>query len=338
VENIRSFAIAVSLILGLLFAGTVGYSLIEGLPPLEALYMTVITASTVGFQEVPAGGLTAPGRVFTVFVIVFAIAIGTYGIGTIFAFLIEGRLRHAIRRKRMEKSIQKLVDHYVVCGMGKTGWEVVSELERIQVPYVAIDTDETKVEKLLNLYPRARAMVGNAMEEGVLESANIREARAVICALPDDADNIVAVLTARGLKIDLLVISRGVDEESVRKLKRAGADQVILPAQIAGIRMASFAVRPHVCDFLDFVTRGQDVTLRLEELYLAPHLKLVGKRLRDSQIREVSDAIVIGIRSEGQMKINPGVDTVLESGDTIILLGDEGQLRELYSFLGVERG
>ncbi|MFH1680234.1 MAG: potassium channel protein [Candidatus Eisenbacteria bacterium] len=336
-DSTRSFTIAVSLLAGLLVVGTLGYVLIEGLQPLDALYMTVITASTVGFQEVKPGGLSPPGKIFTLFVIVSAIAIGTFGISSIAGFIVEGRLRHVLRRRRMEKKIRDLEDHYVVCGIGKTGWEVVSEMERVGVPYVAIDTEEAKIAQLLEAFPRALTIVGNAMEEHVLEEARIASARAVICALPADADNIVAVLTARGLKLDLLVISRGVDEESVRKLKRAGADQVILPAQIAGARMASFAVRPHVCDFLDFVTRGQDLTLRLEELVLSHHSPLIGKMLRESRIREVSNAMVIGILKKTGMMINPPVETVLEAGNTLILLGDERQLANLYQHLGVER-
>lgn len=321
---------------GLLVVGTGGYCLIEHLSILDGLYMTVITAATVGFEE-PGDGLSKAGRLFTVFVIVGAVAVGTYGIGSIFAFIVEGRLRHVLRRRRMEKKISELTDHYVVCGIGRTGWEVVSEIERIGVPYVAIDSSEEKTDRLREAFPKALTLVGNAMEEHVLEEANIRDARAVICALPDDADNIVAVLTARGLKIDLLVISRGVDEESVRKLKRAGADQVILPAQIAGTRMASFAVRPHVCDFLDFVTRGLDVTLRLEELFLPDHSPLIGKMLKESRIREVSNAMVIGILRKEGMVINPPVDTVLEGGNTLILLGDDKQLKNLYDHLDIQR-
>ena len=323
--------------MGLLLFGTLGYVLIEGLSPLDAIYMTVITAATVGFQEVPEGGLSTQGRIFTVLLIITAIAIGTYGIGSIVAFIVEGRLRHVLRRRRMDRNIQNLTDHFVIGGIGKTGWEVVTEMERVGSPYVVIDTSEEKIERLVARFPRALGIVGSAMEEHVLEEANIQDAKAFISSLPDDSDNIVAVLTARGLKVDLLVISRGVDEESIRKLKQAGADQVILPAQIAGTRMASFAVRPHVCDFLDFVSRGMDVALRLEELYLPDHSPLVGKMLRDSRIREVSNAMVIGILRKEGLLINPPVDTVLDGGNTLILLGDDKQLKNLYSHIGVER-
>ncbi|MBN1827494.1 MAG: potassium channel protein [Candidatus Eisenbacteria bacterium] len=333
----RTFYLAIALLIGVLVFGTLGYMLIESLPVLDAVYMTVITIATVGFQEIKEGGLSPAGRVFTIFVIFLAIGVGTYGIGSIFAFIVEGRLRHAIRRKRMRKEIENLADHYVIAGIGKTGWEVVAELERIGEPYVVIDIDDAKIGRLNAAFPKALAIVGNATEESALEEAGIRNARAMICALPDDAENIVAVLTARGLKLDLLVISRGVDEESIRKLRRAGADQVILPAQIAGIRMASFAVRPHICDFLDFVTRGKDVTLRMEEVVLARDAVLAGKALRDSRIREESGAIVIGVRHKENMIINPPVDLVLGAGDTLILLGTEDQLANLYRYMKVER-
>jgi voltage-gated potassium channel len=336
-ENTRNFLLALVLLACLLVFGTAGYMIIEKLGVLDALYMTVITAATVGFQEMKPGGLSQAGRAFTMVLIFCSVAIGAYGIGSIFAFIVEGRLHHALRRRRMEKNIQNLEDHYVVCGIGKTGREVVSELERVGVPYVAIDSDEGKVKLLTEKHPDALSIVGNAMEEHVLERARIRSARAFICSLPTDADNIVAVLTARGLKLDLLVISRGVDEESIRKLKRAGADQVILPAEIAGTRMASFAVRPHVCDFLDFVTRGQDLTLRLEEVVLPPHSPVRGKMLKESRIREVTNAMVIGILKKEGMIVNPPVETVLEAGNTLILLGDEKQLAGLYRHLGVER-
>ena len=336
-ENVRSFYIAVLLVAGLLLVGTIGYLLIEDLSLLDALYMTVITATTVGFREMSPGGLSTGGRIFTMALIICGIAIGTYAIGSIIAFIIEGRLGHVIRRKRMHRKIQSLQDHYVVCGIGRTGMEVVKELDRVKVPYVAIDRNEKKVNHLIESIPGALALIGNATEETVLEEANIREARTIICALPNDADNIVAVLTARGLKIDLLIISRGVDEESVRKLERAGADHVILPANIAGIRMASFAVRPYVCDFLDFVTRGKDVTLRMEEVFLHPESVVVGKKLRESRIRQESDTIVIGIRRGVEMIINPGVETELKALDSLILLGTEEQLESLYRYLGIER-
>jgi len=336
-KNVRNFYLAIALVIGVLFVGTFGYYLIEDLALLDAVYMAVITIATVGFEEVKPGGFTPAGRIFTIFLIFFAIGVGTYGVGSIIAFIVEGRLRHAIRRKRMEKEIENLSDHYVIAGIGKTGWEVVNELERVGEPYVVIDIDPEKIERLLEIHPKALAIRGNATEESVLEEAGIGRARAMICSLPDDAENIVAVLTARGLKLDLLVISRGMDEESVRKLRRAGADQVILPAQIAGIRMASFAVRPHICDFLDFVMRGKDVTLRMEEIILARDSIMAGKPLRESRIREESGAIVIGVRHKEDLIINPPVDLVLSPGDTLILLGTEDQLADLYRYMKVER-
>lgn len=326
------------LVVCILTIGTFGFMLIERLTLLDAIYMTIITASTVGFGELRQQGFSPAGRLFTMGLIVISITVGAYCISLVIAYVVEGRLGTVLRRRRMEKKIESLRDHLIVCGAGKTGWEVMNEFKNRGEPFVAIDGNEELVESIRADNPGMYCIAGEATHEATLLRAGIERAQGIVFALSHDPDNIVGVLTARALNDHILIIARGENQESVGKLTRAGANHIILPTQLAGMRIASFVLNPSVVDFLDCMTRDSGLQLLLEDVAVLKGSPLEGKMLRDSRIREKSNAIVVAIRRDMEYIVNPAVDIVLCTGDVLLVLGRKEQLVKLFSYTGGEMG
>lgn len=315
-------AVFVSVIL----LGTLGYMLIEGWEPAESLYMTIITLSTVGFQEVRP--LSESGRTFTVFLIVIGIGTAGYGLGNIAAFLIEGQLRDLFRMKRMEKTIEKLHDHIIVCGYGVEGRHACDEFKRSRVPFLVIEKDPDVVEKLKD--EDCLVIQGDATHDDVILQAGVATAKGLIAAVNEDSENVFITLTARGFNPKLTIVAKASDEKSIAKLFRAGANKVISSAEIGGKRMASAILRPNVVNFLDVIIHDQELSLRLEEIKIADKSAFVGKSIRDLHIRARTGAMVIGYHREGQsIQINPDADTILNAGDVLIVMGTEHQIEGL---------
>jgi voltage-gated potassium channel len=238
----------------------------------------------------------------------------------------------------MEKKIDTLRDHLIICGAGKTGWEVMSEFRKRGEPFVAIDRNEEKIASIVAENPDMYCIAGEATHEATLLRAGVERAQGIVFALTGDTENIVGVLTARALNENMLIIARGENQESVGKLTRAGANHIILPTQLAGMRIASFILNPSVIDFLDCMTRDKGLQLVLEDVLVRPEGPLDGKMLRDSRIREKSNAIVVAIRRDMEYMVNPPVDTVLRAGDVLLVLGHKDQLRQLFAYTGGEMG
>ncbi|RMF56654.1 MAG: potassium channel protein [Calditrichaeota bacterium] len=309
-----------------LVVGSAGYMLIEGWAPLESLYMTVITLSTVGFQEVRP--LSGAGRLFTSALIIMGIGTVGYGFGHIAAFFVEGELRNVFRIRRMEKIIGSLRNHIIICGYGVEGRHAGEELQRSGVPFVVIEKDTELAEKLRE---EGRIVIpGDATHDDVLSSAGVAVAKGLIAALSDDAENVFVTLTARGFNPDLMIVARASDEKSVAKLFRAGASKVISSAEIGGRRMASMLLRPQVVNFLDVIMSDPELALRLEEIDIEQGSALVGRSIRDLEIRGRTGAMVIAYHREGQpIHVNPPPDSVLQAGDVLIVMGTDSQVAQL---------
>ncbi len=335
-ENAKTIVISAALIVGILAIGTAGFMLIEHLPVLDALYMTIITASTVGFGELGRQGFSPAGRLFTIGLIMTSITVGAYCFSLIIGYIVEGRLGTVLRRRRMEKRIEGFRNHMIVCGAGKTGREVMSEFARRGEEFVVIDRDDELLEASRAERPAICYVAGDCTLEATLQRAGIERAKGIVFSLTRDTDNIVGVLTARSMKPDLLIIARGENEESIGKLSRAGANHIILPAQLAGVRMASFALNPSVVDFLDCVTRDSEMLLLLRDLFVSDDSPLAGKMLKESRIREKSNAIVVAIRRDMEYMVNPPVDTLLRTGDNLLVLGRKDQMERLFAYAGGE--
>ena len=310
--------------------GTVGYMTIEGWDFFPSLYMTVITITTVGFNETYP--LSVAGRIFTLILIFLGIGIFLYIVGLVTQAMIGFQISTIIGRKKLDQQIKKIKDHYIVCGFGRIGKVICKELKSKKIPLLVIDnTPEAK--ELLDA-ESVPYIIDDATSEDVLVEAGIDRARGLISVVASDADNLFITLTARGLNHSALIIARADEEKSEKKLKRAGADKVFLPYIIGGHKMAQSITKPAVTDFLEFTVHNKDMGLEMEELNVSKSSRLDGLKLMESGIRQEMDIIIIAVRKKtGEMTFNPSSETRIEAGDTLIALGKNNDLIRLGSIL-----
>ncbi|HHO49954.1 MAG TPA: potassium channel protein [Deltaproteobacteria bacterium] len=321
-----------------MFAGAVGYQLIgRGRWSLhDSLYMSVITLSTVGFGETLEGMEGVPGaRTWTAVLILLGSGTLLYFASTLTALIVEGDLRDALRRGTMRQSLAEVQNHVIICGVGSTGVHVLAELLASRIPLVIVDSSLERIERVLD-DAEGRSLLyvhGDATEDQVLEEAGIHRARGLIAALHDDRENLFVTVTARALSDRVRIVAKAVEHENVAKLERGGADVVVAPALIGGVRLASEMVRPSVVRFFDALSRDREQTRRIEEIPVSAGSSLIGCRLADAGIREIVDALVIAIRDRsGRHEYNPSADWVLEEGMVLIVLvrTDEIELLKLH--------
>lgn len=314
----------------IVMAGTLGYGFIEQWGWFDALYMTLITLTTVGYGETHP--LTDRGRLFTMVLLIAGVGFFTLSIGTMAEFMVEGRLRQILGRRKMVRKIEELFDHYIVCGYGRLGSIVGKELQKEGIPFVVIETDGEIVERLLS--QDMLAVQGNAADDSVLIKAGIKNARGLVTVLKTDADNVFVSLTSRVLNPDLFILARAEEEGSEQKLTLAGADKVISPYAIGGQRMALAILKPAMVDFIELATQNNKMQIRMEDLEVRARSRIKEKSLREMDIRTKLDIIVIAIRKKGgEMLFNPSPDTVIYPGDHLIAMGDVTQLQELEDML-----
>lgn len=310
--------------------GTFGYMLIEHVSFFEALYMTIITISTVGFNE--TFPLTQSGRVFTMILIIF----GTGGIlltfGVLAQIAVEGSLRRIMGRRRVEKQINKLSRHYIVCGSGRIGGRVTHELQVRKIPLVVVEQDPAIADSLME--DGIFVVQGSATEEETLEKANIAQARGLVVTVSSDAEAMFIILSARNMNPKLFIIARAIEEHNERKLRQAGANRVISPYQLISKRMANAILRPAVHDMIDDLLFDSRLDLAIEGTEVFANSPLSGVTLRDSGIRQKLGLIIIGIqKATGNIHFNPSPDEVLEPGDNLITIGDQESIRRLADWL-----
>jgi voltage-gated potassium channel len=320
--------IVLLLIVSIILVGTIGYSAIEGYALLDAAFFTVITLSTVGYGYIET--LSPPGKIFTAFLILFGLGTLAYGLHSMTEFIIEGQLHTYFRRSKMEKRIRKIENHYIVCGLGQTGRSIVEELQHGHYDFVVVDKNEEALKGL----PDTRNLLfyqGDATEDTTLEACGVERAQGLLAALDSDVDNLFIVLSAREKNPNIRVVARATNDAAVSKMIRAGADNVIAPNQLGGLRMASLMLRPHVVSFLDVTARSRGGNLRLEEVTIGANSRVCGMTLQDAALPQKTGLIVIAIRNQetGEFVYNPRSDTKLECGDVIIVLGDADQMERL---------
>jgi voltage-gated potassium channel len=314
-------------------SGTIGYMVIEDWSFLDGLYMSVVTATSVGFGETHP--LSDTGRIFTLFLLGGSVL----GLGLWWALLtalfVEIDLVGVLRRRRMEKGILDASNHYVVCGLGRMGRVIIEELRNTGVPFVAIERDPSRIGHMLELFPDMLYVEGDATKEHTLELARVNHASGLSSCLPDDGDNLLLCITARGLNAQLNIVGRAVYEESIEKLHRAGANHVVSAIATGGMRMAAALVRPSVLSFLDAATLGADISLRLEEIEVDDSSHLAGLSLAEAQISQKVGMVVLGLHrpdAADPIVYNPGPSTRLNSGDRVIVLGDRNQVERLRQY------
>jgi len=318
--------LAVLLVALVLVAGTIGYMVVEGWSAWDALYMTVTTVTTVGFREVHP--LSWRGQAFTVVLIIGGVSTVLYTLSLLAAGLVEGRVGRRFEQRRRERMIDALTNHFILCGAGRIGLIIADEFRRQQVPFVVIDRDPDAVQAVI-----ARgdlAVEADASREDILQRLGIDRARGLIAALGTDAENVYAILTARGLRVDLFIVARADSDDAGRKLLRAGADRFISPYQIGATQMAQTALRPAVVDFVQLATSSENLELAMEQVKIAPESALGGRSIVEANLRQQFGVIVVGIqRCDGRMEFNPEPDTIMHAGDHLIVIGRSGQLKDL---------
>lgn len=310
-------------VLGLVTAaGTIAYILL-GLTPLDALYQTVTTVSTVGFREY--GETDTAWKITTLVVILLSAGTALYTLGVLLETLVEGRLTDRIDRRRTARRIAAMRGHVIVCGWGRVGRTIAAHLQGAGREVVIVDNDPDRVALVGDA-----AVEGDATDDDVLREAGIEHAATLIAALSTDADNLYITLSARALRPDLFIVARARTEASEPKLTQAGANRVVNPQKIGGARMAALATQPAVADFLDVVMHDGSLEFRLGEVPLPDTSALVGRTLRDTQIRDRTGALVLALRdASGEFLTNPSPEVVLEAGQLLIAIGTAAQLAAL---------
>lgn len=306
--------------------GTIGYMVIEGYPAFDAFYMTLITVTTVGYQEIHP--LSHAGRIFNVFVIVFGVSVVFFGVGAATQTIIEFELQDHFGKRRRKRVIDKLKDHYIVCGFGRVGRHASFELLRTGVPFVVMDRNEARTE--IARQAGMNVLVADSTRDESLRQAGITRARGLVSALATDADNLFVILSAKTLNPKLTVVTRASEEEAEEKLRRAGADTVFAPFSMAGHRLAQALVRPHVSTFLDFATNAMGLDVAIEQVEVASGSAVVSKSLRDLHLSRDYGVIVLAIRKPGgEMIFNPPAECAIATGDYLIAMGALENLQRL---------
>jgi voltage-gated potassium channel len=321
-HNLRLIGIALA---GLALVGTAGFHFIEGWPWFDGFYMVVTTFTTIGYQEVHP--LSHAGRVFNVALILAGVSLVFLGIGSLTQALLEFELASFFGRRKMEREIGRLSDHYIICGAGRVGRSAARELARQPVPFVVIEQNETKAARYNSEW---LTLVGDATQEPALREVHIERARGLVAATTTDATNLYIVLTARGLNPKLQIIARASEEDAEKHLLKAGADSVVSPYSFAGQRIAQAFLRPQVVSFLETASTHLGIDVEIGEVRVGPNSAFAGKTIETSRIRQERGVIILAIKREQQgMRFNPSPEDRIEPGDYLIAMGEPAQLRQL---------
>lgn len=320
-RNLRLIGVA---LFGLSLAGTAGFHFIEGWSWFDGFYMVITTFTTIGYQETHP--LSHAGRVFNVGLIVVGVSLVFLGIGSLTQALLEFELGSFFGRRKMEREIGRLSDHYIICGAGRVGRSAARELANKGVPFIIVDQS---AERAAGAGDAWLTVVGDATQGQTLRDAHIDRARGLVAATTTDATNLYIVLTARELNPQLRIIARASEEVAEKRLLKAGADSVVLPYLFAGQRIARSFLQPHVVSFLDSATTHFEMDLEIGEIRVADASTVAGKTIETSRIRQDCGAVILAIKREKKMDFNPSPEDRIEAGDYLIAMGESSQLRQL---------
>jgi voltage-gated potassium channel len=315
--------VALFTLVGLVTFGTLGYHFTEQWSLFDSLYVTITTITTIGHHEAPP--LSAAGRVFTMVLVLTGVTMFFYAGSEIFGAIVGGELRRLLGRQRMERALDKISSHIVVCGFGRMGRLVCKEFSAAGIQLVVIERQAELLEDFD--VPHAIPIHGDAASDEILERAGVRRARGLVAVVASDADNLFITMSARLLNEKLFLVARADEEGAQAKLLRAGANRVVSPYVIGGQRVAQAVLRPAVVDFLELATRTEHLELQIEETQVAAGSALAGHTLKDSGLRQRLEILILAIkRSSGKMLFAPSPETILEPGDTLIIVGSRHQL------------
>ncbi|TDT15575.1 voltage-gated potassium channel [Ilumatobacter fluminis] len=322
--TIGRLRIAIAMVVTIFVVGTIGY-VILGLALLDAMYMTITTITTVGYREITGPDVTVPEKIFTMILIVVGVSTVLYTFTLTIQSVVEGQLREFVGRRRMDKKISQMHDHVIVCGWGRVGKAVATDLHHSGREVVVVDVDENRLRGIA-----LPTVAGDATEDSVLRAAGIERAFGLIAALDGDAENLFVTLSSRAARPDLFIVARARQDESVAKLQRAGADRVVNPQELGAARMASFVVQPNVAEFIDITMHERSMDFRMQELEISEHSSLAGVTLREANLRQRAGVLVLALRGDdGTFNTNPDPDTVLHARNVIIAVGTVDALEKL---------
>ncbi len=322
----KKLKVGIGIIISIILIGTIGYTIIEGWNLFDSFYMTLITISTTGFKELHP--LSVPGMVLTIFLIIFGVLAIAYTGGRGVQILIESQV---LRRRRMNKKLEKLTNHYIVCGYGRMGRQICESLYEHKEPFVVIDNDSGLTEKMDEhnyIY-----INDNATHDDVLIKAGVKRAKGLIAVIGSDPENVFATLAAKELNKNIFIVARAIEEGTKSKLKIAGADRIVMPYELGSSRMVQLLLRPGVSDFVEGVVRSKNVDISLEEIIVQKNSKLAGLTLAESPLRSELNIIVIAIdKANNQFIYNPKSSTKIEVGDKLIAIGQIENLNKLTTY------
>ncbi|MBN2723530.1 MAG: potassium channel protein [Deltaproteobacteria bacterium] len=293
----------------------------------DCIYMMMITVTTTGYGEVLSSMSLPVVRIYTTVMLVLGLGVYVNIVSSMTTFFVEGAFSHITQRRRMQKKISELKDHIIVCGLGNEGIHIVKELITTRWHFVAIDIDEKNLKDREGEFSdtgRLLYICGDALDDKVLASAGIERAYGVICALPQDKDNLFVTITARQMNRNIRIVSKALDLRTSERMKVAGADSVVSTNFIGGMRMVSEMIRPHVAQFLDLMLRDREKNLRVEQLEISGKSSLAGKKVKDANINRQGKLLIIAVKNPetGQYLHGPGGDFVLEEGMILVVMGD----------------
>jgi voltage-gated potassium channel len=317
--------ITLIILLTIFLIGTAGFHWIEGWSFIDSFYTCIITLSTVGYGDfVPE---TMAGKLFAVFIIIFGVGMMFYSLVLMAETFIEARLQNLLGRGKLEKIIEKMNNHYIICGGGRIGFLICRELMAGKMPCVVIDNNPEVIQKAQEegfIYCK-----GDATQDKVLIEAGIKRAKGIVCVLPSDAENLYVILTAKELNQTIHIISRSEEEASEHRLLRAGADRVMSPYTLGGVRMAMAILRPAMLDFIEITTRQQSLELRMEEIAICKGSPFITQSLEDSGIRKRYGLIIVAVKKDsGKMIFNPMANYIIAEGDRLIAMGEDENVKQ----------
>lgn len=328
-RTVHQIKVAILFLLGVILFGSFGYMILEGWDFFDALYMTIISITTTGYSEVHP--LSPAGRILTLLVIVVGVITIAYIGGRVAQFFVE---RYVFRRRRMLKKLNALRAHYIICGFGRMGKKICTELKENRADFAVIEKNPDEIENLKEL--NYVYVEGDATDDEALQQAGIRNAKGLVAVLPTEAENVFTTLSARELNREIFIVARAVEEETESKLLRAGANRVVKPYVIGGHRMAQVLLRPGVVDFIDIIARERRIDLSIEEIEVMKGSSLVGQTLAESPIRNKLNIIIVAISpAGGQVVYNPQSKARIQAGDKLIVIGEENNIEQLKSLASV---
>jgi voltage-gated potassium channel len=322
------FRIALLALTVVFVIGTAGYWLIEGWTLLESLYMTAITISTVGYSEIEP--LSSGGKIFSIFLIIGGVGIMFYTVTIVAEYVAEGHFGSTIGRRRMKEQIKRLENHFVICGYGRVGREVAATVKNEGVPFVVIENNKARLD--LANEDGCLFLEGDVTSDDTLAEAGVGRARALIAAVGNDAGNVYVTLSAREMKPDIFIAARASARDSEHKLIRAGADRIVFPQRLGGHRMAMVAMRPWVVDSIDNTGYSQNRELALEDISITSDSPIAGMTIEEGQSSCQGGIIVAMKKRDGSLVANPPMETLIEVGDEVVIIGTRQQLCTLEGF------